>query len=71
MGIRDDEPDAGEPALDQVAQKVGPEDLRLRRAAVQADDLPAAIDGDRHGDYHGDRDDAAALAHLEVGRVEP
>jgi hypothetical protein len=34
VGIRDDEPHAGEPALDQVTQEVGPEDLRLRRADV-------------------------------------
>ena len=26
---------------------------------------------DRHRDYRGHRDDAAALAHLEVGGVEP
>jgi hypothetical protein len=38
---------------------------------VQADDLPLALGVYRHGDYRGDRDDAAALALLEVGGVEP
>ena len=71
VGIRDDELHAREPALDQIAQEVGPEDLRLRRADVQADDLAPALGGDGHGDYRGDRDDAAALAHLEVGGIEP
>lgn len=38
---------------------------------MQADDLTLAFGGDRNGDYRGDRDDAAALAHLEVSGVQP
>jgi hypothetical protein len=38
---------------------------------VQADDLALAIGVGGHGDYHRHRDDAAALALLEVGGVEP
>jgi hypothetical protein len=33
--------------------------------------LAAAVAVDRHGDYRGDGDDAPALAHLQVGGVEP
>jgi len=38
---------------------------------VPPDDLALAIGVGGHGDYRRDRDDAAALALLEVGRVEP
>ena len=38
---------------------------------MQADDLALAFGVGGHGDYRRDRDDPAALALLEVGRVEP
>ena len=38
---------------------------------AEPDDLAPAFGGDRHGDYRRDRDDAAAVADLEVGGVEP
>ena len=38
---------------------------------MQADDLPLALGVGGHGDYRRDRDDAAALALLEVGGVQP
>ena len=71
MGIRDDELHAFEPAPDELAQEGRPEGLGLRGADVQTDDLAPPIGVDRHGDYRRDRDDAAALAHLQVGGVEP
>src|SRR5205814_299832 len=43
----------------------------LRRSDVQPNDLASAIGVDRHSDYRSDRDDAAALALLQVGGVEP
>ena len=38
---------------------------------MQADDLAPAVAVRRHGDYRRDRDDAAALALLQVSGVEP
>jgi hypothetical protein len=38
---------------------------------VQADDLPLARGVHRHGDYRRDGHDAAALALLQVGGVQP
>jgi hypothetical protein len=38
---------------------------------VQPNDLASAIGVDGHSDYRGDRDDATALALLQVGGVEP
>jgi hypothetical protein len=38
---------------------------------MQTDDLASAIAVDCHSDYRGNRDDAAALALLQVGSVEP
>ena len=45
MRVRDHQLHAGEPALDQIAQEVGPEDLRLARTDVQPDDLAPALGG--------------------------
>ena len=38
---------------------------------MQPDDLAFAVGVDRHSDYRRHRDDAAALALLQVGRVQP
>jgi hypothetical protein len=48
-----------------------PERLRLGGAEAQADDLPPTLGVHRHRDYGGHGDDPAALAHLQVGRVQP
>src|SRR6516165_1815557 len=69
MSVRDHQLDALETALDQSLQKALPERLRLRGADAKTDDLAPAFGGD--GDYCSDRDDAAAVAHLKVGGVEP
>jgi hypothetical protein len=50
--------------LHQVAQEVGPEDLSLGRADVQADDPAPYFGGHRDDDYRGDQDDAAAPVHF-------
>src|SRR5215468_5966086 len=64
MGVRDHQLDALEAALDQSLQKARPERLGLRGADAKTDDLAPAFGGDRHGDYYGDRHNAAAVADL-------
>src|SRR5882762_7354363 len=71
MGIRDHQRDPPQAASRQALQKARPEGFGLRRADVQPNDLASAIGVDCHSDYRGDRDDAAALALLQVGGVEP
>ena len=41
------------------------------RANAEPDDLAASLGVGGHSDYRGDRDDASALAHLQVGRIQP
>ena len=55
----------------ELAQDVGPERLRLRRPDAHAEHLTPAVGVDADGDDHRDRDDAAGLPHLHVGRVDP
>src|ERR671926_1309932 len=71
VSIRDHQLHAFEPALDQAFQKARPERLRLRRADAEPDDLAPAVARHRHGDYRRHRDDATAVADLQIGRVEP
>ena len=71
MGVGDHQLDALEAALDQALEESRPERFGFGRAETQADDLTPAFGGDRHGDYCRDRDDAAAIADLEVGGIKP
>ena len=71
MGIRDHQLDPAQASSRQALQKARPEGFGLRRADVQPNDLASAIGVDCHSDYRGHRDDAAALALLQVGGVEP
>ena len=71
VGVGDHQLDAVEAALDQALQKARPERLGLGRADAEADDLAPAIGVHRDGDYRRDGDDAAAVADLEIGGVEP
>jgi hypothetical protein len=57
--------------FDQAFDEPRPERLRLAWTDAEPDDLPLAVGVDRHSNYRRDRDDTAALALLEVGRVEP
>jgi hypothetical protein len=59
VGVRDHQLDAAKPTGLQALQEVRPEDLRLRRADVQADDLAPAVGVDGDGDYCRDGDDPA------------
>ena len=45
--------------------------LGLGRADTEADDLTASLGVGGHGDYCGDWYDPSALAHLQIGGVEP
>ena len=47
------------------------EGLGFRRTNAEPDDLAASFGVGGHSDYRGDRDDASALAHLQVGRIQP
>ena len=69
--VADDQPDPSQAAGAQGPQELRPERLGFRGADAQADDFPAALGVGGHSDYRGDRHDPAALAHLEVGGVEP
>ena len=70
MRIRDHQLDTLETTLDQALEESRPERLGLRGTNAEPDDLAPSFGCDRHGDYRGDRDDAATVAHLEVGGVE-
>ena len=71
MRVRDDELDAAQTAPRQLAQKVEPEGLGLRRADRQAQYLAPAIVVNTNCDDHRDRDDTTVAARLQVGRVQP
>ena len=71
MGVGDHQFDATQPAPRQALQKARPEGLGLRRADMQPDDFAPAVGVGRDSDYCRDRHDAAALALLQVSRVEP
>jgi hypothetical protein len=69
VGVRDDELDAAQAAPPELAEELGPEGLRLRRADVHAEHL-AAVRIDADSDNPRDRDDAVVAAHLHVGGVD-
>src|SRR6476469_4403508 len=71
MGIGDHQLDAAQTASGELAQKLGPEGLGLRRSDIHAEHLAAAVavDADRN-DYRR-RDNAPTLARLHVSRIDP
>jgi hypothetical protein len=71
MGIADHQPDPAQTAGAQGSQELGPEGLRFGRAYAQTDDLAAPFGVRGHGDYGRDRHDPPALAHLQIGGVQP
>src|SRR3954451_22997665 len=71
MRIRDDQLDALQAAPDQALDEAGPKRFGLRRADPETDDLAPAFGRDSNSDYRRNRDDAAALAHFQVGGIEP
>lgn len=71
MSIGDHQLDAGETPVHQVAQEAHPERLGFGRTDVQTDDFPFPIRVDGHRDCRRHRHVALALAHLQIGRIEP
>ena len=71
MSVGHDELHAAQAASGQLSQELGPDRLGFRGADLHAENLTPAIGVDADGDDHGNRDDAAAAADLEVGRVDP
>jgi hypothetical protein len=59
------------PRLTRPLRKPDQNGSRPPRANTEPDDLAATLARYRHSDYRRHRDDAAAVAALEVGRVEP
>src|SRR5260370_39052704 len=51
-------------------QKARPDRFVFRGADMRPDDLTPAVGVGRDSDYRGDRDNAAALALLQIGRIE-
>jgi hypothetical protein len=71
VSVGDDQLDALETALDQALEESRPERFSFGRAEAQADDLATAFGRNHHGDYCSDRNNTAAIADFEIGRVEP
>ena len=71
VSVGDHKLDPGQATTLELAQEVEPESLGFRDANVHAQDLTPAVTIDCHGDGHGNRDDAAVLADLEGGGVDP
>src|SRR5918995_3821974 len=71
VGVGDDQLYALQAAAHQAAQKLDPEGGGFRLTQAKPEDLAAAVLVDAGGDYRGDRHDAAILADLDVGRIEP
>ncbi len=69
--VGDDELHAAQAAIGKAAQEALPERLGLQGTGGHAEHLAPPLGVDRNGDYHGRRDDAAALALLQVGGVDP
>jgi hypothetical protein len=69
--VGDHQLDAAQAASGQALQEVRPEGLGFRRADAEPNDLAPSFGVGGHSDYRGDRDDASALAHLQVGRIQP
>jgi hypothetical protein len=71
VGVGDHQLDAAKPAARELAQELGPERLGLGRPDIHAQNLAPAITVDANRDDHRNRHNAPALAHLQVGRVDP
>jgi hypothetical protein len=71
VSVGNDQLHALEAAAYQSAQELDPEGGGFRLAQAEPEDLAAAILVDAGSDYCRDRHDAAILADLDVGRIEP
>lgn len=71
MRVGDDELDAAQSPPAQAAQELGPEGLGLRGACIHSENFTTSIGVDADGDDRRHRDDAAVLARLHIGGVDP
>ncbi len=69
--VGDDQLHTSQAAIRQRAQEGFPEGFGFRRAGGYAQNLAPAIGVDAHRDYRRRRDNPSALAHFEVGGVDP
>ena len=70
MGVADDELDAGQAAVAQVAQEVRPEGFGLTVTGRAAQYFPSAVGTHARCDHDGLGHDALVDADLAVGRVQ-
>ena len=61
---------AGQAAVLEVAEELGPERLALRVPDVHPQDFSVAVSTEPGGDHDGLGHDLAGLAHVDVGRVQ-
>lgn len=71
MSVGDHQLYAAKPAAGELAQERRPERLGLGRADIHAQNLAPAVTVDADGDDYRNRHDAAILAHLHVGGIDP
>lgn len=71
MRIADHKLHTAEAAADEVTQELGPEGLGLGGTDRHAQHLAPAVGVNAHCERARDRDDPPALAHLEVGSIDP
>ena len=70
MSIRDHELDADKPSNPEALEELGPEDLVLRVADREPEDLPVAVSCDPHGHDDGPRDDSIVHPALDVSGIQ-
>ncbi len=70
VGVADDQLDAGQAAVAQVPQELGPEVLGLAVPGRAAEDFPSAVGADTGRDHDGLGDDPAVEPDLAVRRVQ-
>jgi hypothetical protein len=71
MGVGDDQLDPAQATAGELAQERRPKRLGVGGANVHAENFAPAITVDADRDNHRNRHDAAILAHLHVGGVDP
>jgi len=71
VGVRDDQFDAREPALEEAFQEGRPGAFHLALGHGQPQDFPLSLGVHGHGHHHRQPHHAAALADLRIERIQP
>src|SRR6516164_8806250 len=71
VGVGDDQLDTAQAAAGELAQKRRPERLGFGGTNVHPENFTPAVIIDADRDDHRDRYDAAILAHLHIGGIDP